>query len=270
MKFFILKDKIKEKEREKGKISNLIAIFKIMSKILVINKYNKIEEKDFDLGRFCLKDFLYDTLRGEFITLNKNINSVECIFFYNSKNTYEDLFLDNSMEENKVVIVKSDLLNGYIDVMGNYVCYYGFSAIEVLEIKKHIVMEKNKFLHINNKMEEKCIIYIDSYSKIKEILINKYNETIKELINNILGDKPFTFSFKINNLECSIWFNNNKEDRINKSALNILDIGYIKGDFILTKYCKSYEYIVGEGCYTLDDGFNSGEKDLVLNYIKNN
>ena len=240
-----------------------------MSKILIINKYNKVEEKDVDLDKFCLKDFLYDILRGTFITLNKNINGVECILFYSDKNTYENLLLDNSMEGNKVVIAKSDLLNGYIDIMGNYVCYYGFSSEEILKIKKHIIMKKNRFVHINNEKKEKYIIYIDSYSKIKEVLINNYNETIKELVNNILGDKPFTFPFKINNLECSIWFNN-KEDRINKSALKILDIGYIRGEFILTKYCKDYDYIVGEGCYTLDDGFNNDEKDLVLNYIKNN
>lgn len=177
--------------------------------------------------------------------------------------------LDNSIESNKIVIVKSDLLNGYIDIMGNYVCYYGFSNDEVLVIKKHIIMEKNKFLHINNDIEEKYLIFIDSYSKIKEICLNNYTETIKELVMDILGDMPFTLPFKINNLECSIWFNNNDERRINKAALNILDIGYIRGDFILTKYCKDYDYIVGKGCYTLDDGFNNIEKELVLNYIKN-
>ena len=169
-----------------------------------------------------------------------------------------------------MVIVKSDLLKGYIDIEGNYVCYYGFSNDEIFALKKHIIIEKNKFLNIDNKNEigGKYLIYVDSYSKIKELFINKHTDTIKELVNNILGNNPYTIPFKINNLECSIWFNSNKKGKINEAALNILDVGYIRGEFILTKYCRDYNYIIGKGCYTLDDGFNNVEKNLVLNYIK--
>lgn len=239
-----------------------------MSKILIINNYKKIEEKDIDLDRCCLRDFLYGILAGEFIALNKNIDGVQCICFCNSENNYDDIFLDHSTESSKVVIVKSDLLNGYIDTLGNYVCYYGFSNDEVLIIKKYIIMERNKFLNRNKNTEKKYVIYVDSYSKIKELFINNYSDTIKELVNNVLGDNLFTIPIKLGNLQCSIWFNGNKEEKINKSALNILDIGCIRGDFILTKYCRDYNYIVGKGCYTLDDGFNNDERELALSYLK--